>query len=95
MRLGRPVTALAPCIGRIIFAARNTLEMRILVELRPDVRMARPAHGASDIAGMPRLLAVRDGHKYREEESSGNPEGNKNAIAFPRSFLHDVYRVLL
>jgi hypothetical protein len=47
--LGRPMTALAAGVGRFFFADRNTLEMRILVELEPYVGVAGFTGIAADV----------------------------------------------
>jgi len=53
MRRRRPVTSLAARILRLLLTAGNASEMRILVELRPDIGMAGFANHA------PRIRARR------------------------------------
>lgn len=48
VRLAGPVAALAPGVSRLLFSGGNALEMGVLVEGEPDVRMASLTDHASD-----------------------------------------------
>jgi hypothetical protein len=60
VRLAGTVAALASGVVRRFFAGCDTLVMRVLVKVRPNVGMARAAHIAPDVTGGSggRLLSV-------------------------------------
>lgn len=86
------MATLATCVGGVFLAARNALEMRVLVEPRPDVGMTSPTNSAANIPSLAGFRAARDHCKNGEKKEPGDPGCKVKAGAAPRSIFHDVYR---
>jgi hypothetical protein len=95
MRAPRAVAALAPGVIWRFFAGSNALEVRVLVKLRPNVRMAGFAGVAPDEAARRVLLQGLHGRslaKYRRCRGDGHkPDKNcacrRSQDATPKRFI--------
>jgi hypothetical protein len=97
VRLGRPMTAFAAGVGRLFFADRNTLEMRILVELEPYVCVTGFTGIAADVSifwriGFRRVRALggrrnKDEKREHLKKSAGSPLDGMRVV----STFHSLY----
>ncbi|HEY1948912.1 MAG TPA: hypothetical protein VGG97_18030 [Bryobacteraceae bacterium] len=95
--LGRPMTTLTTGVGRFFFSDRNTLEMRIFVELEPYVGVAGFTGIAADVSifwwiGFRRVRALggyrnKDEKRKRLKNAAGSPLNSKRVV----STFHSLY----
>jgi hypothetical protein len=68
VRFARTVAAFAARIGRRFLTGGNALEMRIPVEVEPDVRMARSAHRATRELVLGLFCCTGSAEEHNEQE---------------------------
>jgi hypothetical protein len=71
----RPMATFATRIDGLFLTAGNTFEVRILIEVQPDVGMTRLANGASDVCILCCLTIVRCA--YRTANHQQQTQGDK------------------